>query len=145
MENQGRINYGPSLGERKGIAAARLNQRLIHDWTSTALRLNDGELTARLAFDVPALHVPNMGAGPVFAQARVTVDEPADGFVALPGWGKGFVWLNGFLLGRYWAIGPQLTLYAPWPLWHRGENTLVVLEMESAGRVVEIRAEPLVG
>ncbi|NEE58665.1 beta-galactosidase, partial [Streptomyces sp. SID8455] len=34
----------------------------------------------------------------------------------LPGWTRGFVWVNGFCLGRYWSAGPQETLYVPGPV-----------------------------
>ena len=75
----------------------------------------------------------------------IEIDAPADGFLALPGWRKGFLWLNGTLLGRYWGIGPQVTLYAPAPLWRSGSNDIVILEMEQAGGEVELRAEPDLG
>ena len=42
----------------------------------------------------------------------------------LPGFGKGFVWVNGFLLGRYWEIGPQVTLYLPAPVMWPGRSAL---------------------
>lgn len=140
VENQGRVNYGPQLGERKGLRAARLGQRLIHDWESVPLRLDDPGLTERIPFGdaVPA-------PGPVFGRATVVVAEAADGFLALPGWAKGFVWLNGVLLGRYWETGPQVTLYAAAPLWQPGPNTVVVLELERMGAQIELRAEPCLG
>lgn len=55
------------------------------------------------------------------------------------------VWLNGFLLGRYWKVGPQETLYAPAPLWKVGRNELVVLDTDGLGATVEIRDEPSFG
>jgi len=48
----------------------------------------------------------------------------------LLGWGKGYVWLNGYNLGRYWKIGPQQCLFVP-SLWLRkGINQVVVLDLE---------------
>lgn len=38
------------------------------------------------------------------------------------GWGKGVVFINGKNLGRYWSIGPQLTLYLPGPWLRSGIN-----------------------
>ena len=61
------------------------------------------------------------------------VDTPADTFLALPGSGRGLIWVNGFLLGRYWEIGPQVTLYCPAPLLRAGGNTVTVLELERLG------------
>ncbi|SDS33327.1 glycoside hydrolase family 35 protein [Microterricola viridarii] len=137
VENQGRINFAGGLGEHKGLRSVRQGARFIHGWTSTALQIGRDGAIDSLQFGDSA-----DSAGPVFGRTTLTVDEPADGFIALPGWGKGFVWLNGFLLGRYWERGPQVTLYAPAPLWRTGENEIVVLEMERAGSRVELRGEP---
>jgi beta-galactosidase len=147
VENQGRVNFGPGLGERKGLTAVRLGNRFVHDWESIPLRLDDPDLTKRLVLTPSSASAlaPAPAAGPVFATSTLTIDAPADGFVALPEWTKGFVWLNGFLLGRYWAIGPQLTLYAPAPLWREGANEIVVLELHAAGSTIELAAEPDLG
>ena len=85
----------------------------------------------------------NVHAG--FATAAVAVAEPADTFLAFPGFGKGFVWVNAFLLGRYWAIGPQETLYVPAPLLHAGDNVVTLLELERLGEAVELREAPALG
>jgi beta-galactosidase len=55
------------------------------------------------------------------------------------------VWLNGVLLGRYWELGPQVTLYAPAPLWRPGHNEVVVLEMQRPSTCLEVRDEPDLG
>ena len=137
VENQGRINYGPLLADRKGITGGvRLDNQYQFDWEIRPLPLTD--LTA-LSFG------PETPAGPAFHRAVLTVDEPADGFLALPGWTKGMVWLNGFALGRYWDRGPQVTLYAPAPLWRPGRNSVVVLELHRAGEALELRDEPDLG
>lgn len=167
VENQGRVNFGPRQGEHKGIRAVRLGQRFVHGWQSRAIQLDDAGVMDRLA---SATWAPlpgadsgatdpsgepgergTLGAGreslapPRFYRSTLTARAGADGFLALPGWTKGFVWLNGFLLGRYWSIGPQRTLYAPAPLWRDGENDVVVLEMERAGRRIELRSQPDLG
>jgi beta-galactosidase len=58
------------------------------------------------------------------------LDEPTDLFIDTAAWSKGYAFLNGFFLGRYWRNGPQRTLYAPSPATRSGENRLVVLELE---------------
>jgi len=40
------------------------------------------------------------------------------------------VFVNGFLLGRYWRNGPQRTLYVPAPVVRVGSNEIVVIELE---------------
>ncbi|MEV6901715.1 beta-galactosidase family protein [Amycolatopsis sp. NPDC051372] len=139
VDTMGRINYGPYLADRKGIDGwvAMNTQQKLFGWEIRPLPLDDLS-TVHFTADAP-------GVGPAFHRATVTIGAPADGFVALPGWEKGIVWLNGFNLGRYWSRGPQRTLYAPAPLWRRGRNELVVLELHQPGETLEIRAETDLG
>lgn len=130
----GRINYGPLLHDRKGIThGVRLGNQFLYDWTIFPLPLTN---LRRLHFTGST-----EAAGPVFCRGAFTVEEPADTFLALPGWTKGVVWLNGFNLGRYWEEkGPQRTLYVPAPRLRRGRNELIVFELHDAGaRTVEFR------
>ena len=124
VENLGRINYGPLTGQGKGILGGVLvNQRYTFHWTQTPVALaewSEAELD----------RLPG---------ADFTVAEPADTYLALPDSGKGFLWINGFLLGRYWEAGPQRTLYVPGPLIRTGRNTIKVLELDKPGTVVELR------
>jgi beta-galactosidase len=147
VENQGRINYGPLLGQDKGILGGVLvNQRYIFHWEQRALNLERPleELLelgggAALAGGAPP------PAGPGWFHGEHHLAEPADTFLALPGFGKGFVWVNGFLLGRHWEVGPQVTLYVPAPLLRAGTNRVSVLELEHGGTRAELREEPELG
>lgn len=136
VESLGRINYGPHTGEAKGILQGVVinNRRYVHGWEHRVL--GDG---------VPAgaASVADGEAG--VAVATFDVADVADAWLALPGAGKGMVWLNGFLLGRYWERGPQETLYAPAPLWREGANEVVVLDTDRLGASVEIREQPAFG
>lgn len=130
VENQGRINYGPLTGQGKGILGGVLvNQRHTFHWTQTPHPLSD------------------WGAQELehLASASFWTDAAADTFLALPGFGKGFVWINGFLLGRYWEVGPQSTLYVPAPLIRPGSNSIKILELEKWGNQIDLRAEPALG
>lgn len=42
---------------------------------------------------------------------------------------KGYVFVNGKNLGRYWEVGPQRTLYLP-GVWLKEENEIVIFEQE---------------
>ncbi len=141
VEALGRVNYGPQMDDRKGITrgVSHGGQRLfgweIHPLPLTdlsALRFTHSEAQAR-------------DGEPAFHRYTAELPSPADAFLALPGWGRGLLWLNGFLLGRYCAAGPQRTLYAPAPLWRAGGNDLVVLELERHGRALELRDRPDLG
>ena len=79
------------------------------------------------------------------AVGTLTVDEALDAWLAFPRGVKGSVWLNGFLLGRYWEVGPTHTLYAPAPLWRAGVNEIVVFDAEGLPETVEVREAPEFG
>lgn len=46
---------------------------------------------------------------------------------------QGFVFINGFNLGRYWPlVGPQLTLYVPKEILKSGQNNISLVELQTA-------------
>ena len=136
VESLGRINYGPYTGEGKGIMrGVMIGRRLVNGWTHRLI-----------PHDAPAATSPSADpAADGVAVALFDIAEPLDAWLAFPDGSKGMVWLNGFLLGRYWKIGPQETLYAPAPLWRTGRNEIVVLDTDGLGATVEIREQPSFG
>ncbi|MFD7582899.1 beta-galactosidase family protein [Kitasatospora sp. NPDC059817] len=143
VESMGRVNYGAGIGDRKGIAGALHTQQYLHGWTADPMPLADGT-PDRLPWD--AAVAPAAGPGAAFHRGAFEVGEPADGYLALPGWGKGYVWVNGFLLGRYWDRGPQCTLFLPWPVLRSGTNEITVLELDRSGEpAVHLVAGPDLG
>ena len=58
----------------------------------------------------------------------------SDTWLDFSGWGKGFVLVNGFNIGRFWEIGPQKTLYIPGPLLKNGKNEIIIFETEGKRR-----------
>lgn len=131
IEDQGRVNYGPRIGEPKGlIGPARLNGEELGHWGILPLSLDS--LDAVPYERGPQWESSGGLTGPVFARGTFIVDESADLFLDTSRWGKGAVWINGFCLGRYWSRGPQLTLYVPGPIIRAGENEIVVMETGTA-------------
>ena len=126
VENMGRVNFGPDLLDRKGIlGGVTFNDQFQFGWQIYPLPLDD---LSRLQF------APMDGqrqSTPTFYRATFRVENPADSFLALPGWTKGVIWLNGFNLGRYWERGPQQTLYVPAPLINQGWNELIIFELHA--------------
>ncbi len=121
VESMGRTNYGPLLGERKGIVGGvRHSHQLVHGWTATPLELDDISALPWGQHESPT--------GPAFSRGWLDITEPCDAYLKVNGI-KGYVWVNGFLLGRYWTIGPQQALYVPWPLLRPGRNEIVALEL----------------
>ena len=154
VESLGRINYGPRTGEGKGLMrGVRINdRRYVHGWTHRALprdaapSATAGATTDAMgSADVTAKGVAGDGRVDGVARATIEVETPADAWLAFPGGTKGMVWLNSFLLGRYWRVGPQQSLYAPAPLWNSGANEIIVLDTDELGASVEVRQEPEFG
>ncbi|AUZ53845.1 hypothetical protein B1L07_00415 [Stenotrophomonas acidaminiphila] len=123
VENLGRINYGPRMvDERKGLLGpVRFAGKPVLDWEMHPLPLDD---LSALRFS------PGTPAAPAFHRGRFVLDALGDSFIDMRGWGRGHVWINGHHLGRYWHIGPQQTLLVPAQWLRRGENEVVVLELE---------------
>ncbi|WP_043477789.1 beta-galactosidase family protein [Kitasatospora sp. MBT66] len=141
VENQGRVNYGPGIHDRKGLLGkVLLDGAEPAEWSCRPLPLTS------LA-DVPFAAGAPTPVGPAFHRGGFEVAAPADTFLHLEGWTKGNAWVNGFPLGRYWSRGPQRSLYVPAPVLRAGTNEVVVLELHSAhrARAVEFRGTPDLG
>ncbi|WP_406455799.1 beta-galactosidase [Streptomyces sp. NBC_00876] len=142
VENQGRVNYGQAMHDRKGLLGeVTVNARAQQGWYSRPLPLDDPDRLSFAAFDPASPRV-----GPAFHRGHLDIEQPADCWIALDGWTKGHVWVNGFALGRYWSRGPQTTLYVPAPVLMAGRNEITVLELHSSTtRRVELRSTPDLG
>lgn len=147
VENLGRVNYGPQLGAEKGLLGPVLvERRLVHGWRARPVALDQLDpLHLRAVVDRTGDPTTAASGGGGLSSATFVVDEPLDTHLRLPGSTKGFVWVNGALLGRYWNIGPQQTLYVPGPLLRAGTNRIVVLELHEAGSTVEFVDRPELG
>ncbi|MER7445910.1 beta-galactosidase family protein [Microbacterium sp. NPDC097977] len=128
VEEQGRVNYDHRLGEQKGlIGIPTIDGAPLTGWRSTPLDV------AEIAAEIAARGGEPSGApfaGPSAWVADVDLDAPADLFLDTASWSKGYAFVNGFFLGRYWRNGPQRTLFVPAPATVAGANRLVVLELE---------------
>ena len=128
VEEQGRVNYDHRLGEEKGlIGTPSLDGVRLTGWGSTPLDV--AELAAEVGSRV-ADSSDDVISGPSAWIAEFDLDSPADLFLDTSAWSKGYAFLNGFFLGRYWRNGPQRTLFVPAPATTTGANRLVVLELE---------------
>ncbi|MER6996396.1 beta-galactosidase family protein [Streptomyces sp. NPDC000410] len=146
VESLGRVNYGPRLAETKGITGGvRHERQYLHGFRARGLRLDafaDATAVAGIPFGAvagggePGLYRAVLDvASPVTAVPPV---PPGDARLELPGWTRGFVWVNGFCLGRYWAVGPQESLFVPGPVLRAGANEVWVLELERGGEDVRL-------
>ncbi len=125
VENSGRINYGSRMADgRTGLVDPVLldGERLL-GWQAFPLPMRSpdalrGWTTAEVE-------------GPAFHRGSLRIAAPADVWLDMDVFGKGFAWANGRNLGRHWNIGPQRTLYFPAPWQRQGDNQLVVFDLDS--------------
>jgi len=125
VENSGRVNYSMELrGERKGITnELRLNGQKLTGWEIFTLPMQQPE---ELNFTA----VPCSGA--CFARGSFELTEVGDSYLDTSHLGKGFVWLNGHELGRFWQVGPQRALFVPRSWLNKGANEVVVFDLDHA-------------
>ena len=125
VENLGRINFGAYLLQNtKGITrSVTLGGRELTGWQHYGLPF----ASAPAAITPGA--APTADGGPVLRAGTFTLAQPVDSYLDMRPWGKGVVWVNGHHLGRYWAIGPQQTLYVPAEWLRKGRNDVTVLEL----------------
>lgn len=140
VENMGRINYGPLVGELKGITGnVRIDHQVQFHWTMYPLPLKD----------ISKVHykkVSDEEKTPKFFKGQFDVEEARDTFLLMDGWKKGVVLINGFNVGRYFEVGPQRTLYVPAPLLKEGKNEIVIFELEGTTEAaVEFIDKPILG
>ena len=136
-ENMGRANFGPKMMRKKGIDGRCLLDGRVHfNWQAYPLPMDNLSL---LNFNADSGSEPSR-----FFKGSFSVDKPADTFLYLDNFRKGFVTVNGFNLGRYWEIGPQRSLYVPASVLREGENEIIVFESDGikGERTVELRDYP---
>ncbi|MGP9682897.1 glycoside hydrolase family 35 protein [Brachybacterium sp. AOP3-A1-3] len=166
VENLGRVNFGPRLGERKGILGGVWQTiRFLNDWEADAWPLEDmGAELAQLAVGAEsvgaegadgargAVGVAESGTStvlddalPVLVSASFEADGAADTFLDVSAAGHGVAYVNGFCVGRYWNIGPQQTLYVPAPLVREGTNEVLLLDLEKRPMRLALAEEHVFG
>ncbi len=123
VDSFGHVGYGHDMTDRKGIVGEiRLNGMVLEEWEAVGLPLDREWLDG-----LRPLHQPPTRAG-VFFRAALHLDKTGDCYLDLTGWDKGYLWVNGRLLGRYWRIGPQQRLFCPGSWLHAGDNEVLVFD-----------------
>ncbi len=138
VDTMGRVNYGFDLYDRKGISKVTLGNQVLMDYTVYSIPLDNLE---NLKFTA---NEGKTATGPVFLKGNFKAGK-GDCFVNMEGFTKGYVFVNGFNLGRYWSIGPQKALYLPGSLL-KEENEIIVFETENCKTdSIKIQSEPMLG
>ncbi len=137
VENSGRVNFTKVIrGERQGITGSvTIAGHEPNLWQIFTLPMNN---VNSLAFTAKPCN------GPCFYRAQFTAPSPADTFLNTSAIHKGFVWINGRPLGRFWDIGPQFSLYLPGPWIKKGTNQIVFFDLQpSANESIKTETAPI--
>jgi len=125
VEGTGHINFAQEMIDRKGITdRVTLNGMTLMNWQTYLMPLKDewiSKLKVSTSREMP---------GTIF-RGQFGLQNPADTFLDLSNYKKGYVWVNGHNLGRFWEIGPQKRLYCPASWLYKGTNEIRVLDLLS--------------
>ena len=168
VENQGRIGYGPSIGEFKGLTGnVTLGGVELLNWAIFRMPLNTPKTfdsffrstkrrSAWNQFSAVDAPPPKTSGAGTFWVGTLTIPNCTEGsimdtFLQLDqGWGKGVAMVNAYNVGRYWPVtGPQETLYVPSPyLTSCTDNKIILFEQEripsNKVKLVEFVDEPTI-
>lgn len=133
IENMGRRNYQGLTDCTKGlISNATVDGKVLKNWEITGYPLNPEDI-AKLdnVKSEENISFPAVFRGNFIIPKN---EQSLDTFISLDGWAKGVVFVNEFNLGRYWKIGPQVTLYIPahYLRAYPANNTVTVIELHYA-------------
>ena len=127
IEALGRVNFDKSIHDRKGITeSVTIGDTELKNWQVFTLPLD-----YNFALDKKYSAVKSTNK-PAYYKGEFTLEKAEDTFLDFSTWGKGFVWVNGYAMGRIWEIGPQQTLYMPGCWLKEGKNEIVVLDILGA-------------
>ena len=126
IENMGRVNYGHKLlaeSQHKGIRTGVCKDLhfMLH-WKQYPLELKNPE-----KIDFTKEWHENQ---PAFYAFDVELKALKDTYLELTHFGKGIVFVNGVNIGRFWDVGPTLSLYIPHSLLKLGQNRIIIFETE---------------
>ncbi len=130
VEAAGRVNFGAAIHDRKGITQkveliTEGKKEEIFDWQVYNFPLDNDNYLRTLKF-----RKSDAVEGPAFYRGTFKLDTVGDTFMDMSTWGKGVLWVNGHCLGRFWKIGPQQTLYVPGCWLKKGENKVLVIDID---------------
>ena len=126
MENMGRVNYGHKFladTQRKGIRTGVCKDlHFLLNWQQYPLSFENTENI-------------NFSKGwqpeqPAFYAFDFEMKALKDTYLDLSGFGKGLAFVNGVNIGRFWNVGPTLSLYIPHSLLKEGHNRIIIFETE---------------
>ncbi|MBP1613236.1 MAG: beta-galactosidase [Bacteroidetes bacterium] len=147
VESMGRINYGRTINDYKGITESveLLTEKQNYTFSCNLKNWQVYCLEDSYAFAASRNYVPlSSAASPGYYRSTFWLKKTADTFLNLEQFGKGQVYVNGHAIGRFWHIGPQQTLYMPGCWLKKGENEIIVLDVKGPSQpIIEGLAKPI--
>lgn len=126
VEGMGHINFAQYMIDRKGITdRVTLNGMTLMNWQIFPLALDDKFIKSLKP--VATVEGPKEGT---FFKGNFTLTTTGDTYFDMSGYEKGVLYVNGHNLGRYWNVGPQQRLYCPAAWLKKGENEIVVFDLQ---------------
>ena len=126
MENMGRVNYGHKFladTQRKGIRTGVCKDlHFLLNWEQYPLSFENTE-----NIDFSKGWQPEQ---PAFYAFDFEMKALKDTYLDLSSFGKGLAFVNGVNIGRFWNVGPTLSLYIPHSLLKEGRNRIIIFETE---------------
>lgn len=121
VEGMGRINFNKQIHDRKGLKSIRIGEQYTYDFDIYTIPIDKID---NVAFKDGVTH-----SCPAYLKGTFKANSKADCFIHMKNFTKGYVFVNGINLGRYWNVGPQRTLYLP-GVWLKENNEIVIFEQE---------------
>lgn len=126
VEGMGHINFHIDMEkDRKGLfGVVKLGDKELKGWAVRPV-----SLSASSIMKAPKGKAPSKNRVGAHFRALIDIPEPKDTFLDMSKYTKGYVWVNGINIGRYWNIGPQLRLYVPATFLKKGKNQIDILDL----------------
>jgi beta-galactosidase len=128
IEAMGHINFGHDQAtDRKGlIVFEELGSDAVYKWTIYKIPVHD---SAILGWDNTASSL----TFPAIYKAELNLASVGDTYLDMSAYKKGYIYVNGHLLGRYWDLGPQKRVFCPGVWLNNGTNVVTVFELLEGG------------
>ncbi len=124
VEAMGHINFAEFMIDRKGITdRVVLKAMTLMNWEVFQFPLKENWVSSLVKTN------NKMDRPLVFFKGVFNLETVADTYLDLTNYKKGYVWVNGHNLGRFWEIGPQKRLYCPAGWLKQGKNEIRVLDL----------------
>ena len=106
VEAMGRINYGQFMIDRKGITdRVTLNSMTLMDWRVTQYPMDEKFVSQLMAKTAANRILIDKECN--FFKGTFKLKEVGDTFIDVNNLKKGYIYVNGHHLGRYWETGPR--------------------------------------